>query len=59
MMKSILFRLLATTIVISGPMANAQQPAKLPRIGFLDTGTASGSASFLEVPAGASQAWMD
>ena len=48
MMKSILVWLLATAIVISGPIANAQQPGKIFRIGFLDTSTAAGSAVLLE-----------
>ena len=48
MMKSILFRLLATAILISAPAADAQQPGKIFRIGFLDTSTASGSAVLVE-----------
>ena len=36
MMKSIVIWLLATAIVISGPIANAQQAGKIFRIGFLD-----------------------
>ena len=42
MMKSILFWLLATAILISGPIADAQQSGKIFRIGFLDISTASG-----------------
>ncbi len=45
MMKSILFRLLATAILISAPTAHAQQAGKIFRIGFLDSSTASGSAA--------------
>ena len=48
MMKSILIWLLATAIVISGPIANAQQPGKIFRIGFLDPSNASGSAVLVE-----------
>ena len=48
MMKSILFWLLATAILISAPVAHAQQPGKIFRIGFLDTSTASGSAVLVE-----------
>ena len=48
MMKSIVIWLLATAIVISGPIANAQQAGKIFRIGFLDNSTASGSAVLLE-----------
>ena len=48
MMKSILFWLLATAILISGPVANAQQSGKIFRIGFLDVSTASGSAVLVE-----------
>ena len=44
MMKSILFWLLATAILISAPAANAQQPGKIFRIGYLDNSNASGSA---------------
>ena len=47
MMKSILFRLLATAIVISGPIANAQQAGKIFRIGILDP-SASGSAVLVD-----------
>ncbi len=35
MMKSILFRLLAAALLISAPAAQAQQPGKIFRIGFL------------------------
>ena len=48
MMKSILFRLLATAILISAPAADAQQPGKIFRIGFLDASNASGSEVLME-----------
>jgi len=44
MMTFILFRLLATAILISPPVADAQQSGKIFRIGFLDVSTASGIA---------------
>ena len=47
-MKSIVIWLLASVIVISGPIANAQQAGKMLRIGFLDNSTASGSAVLVE-----------
>ena len=49
MMKSILFWLLATALLISTPAADAQQPMKIFRIGFLDASTASGSAVLVDV----------
>ena len=36
------------TIALSGVVAQAQRPAKVPRIGFLDSGTASGSAVLVD-----------
>jgi putative tryptophan/tyrosine transport system substrate-binding protein len=48
MMKSILFWLLATVILTASPATHAQQTGKVPRIGFLDASTASGSAVLLE-----------
>jgi ABC-type uncharacterized transport system substrate-binding protein len=48
MMKSILCWVLTTAILISAPAADAQQPAKIFRIGYLDNGTASGSAALWE-----------
>ena len=48
MMKSILFWLLATAILISAPAAEAQQPGKIFRIGFLDASTVSGSTVVVE-----------
>jgi putative ABC transport system substrate-binding protein len=47
-MKSILCLLLATTILISAPAAEAQQTEKKFRIGFLTATTASGSAGLME-----------
>jgi len=47
-MKSILFRLLATAILISAPAAHAQQTGKVLRIGFLDSSTASGIAVLVD-----------
>ena len=44
MMKSIVIWLLVTAIVISGPIANAQQSGKIFRIGYLDSSSAVGSA---------------
>jgi hypothetical protein len=39
---------------------DAQQPAKVPRIGFLDNSTASGIAVLSEAfPTRADQAWVD
>ena len=48
MMKSILFWLLATAIVISAPVAPAQQAGKIFRIGVLDNSTAAVSAVRLQ-----------
>ena len=48
MMKSIFFWLLANVTVVSTPAANAQQPTKIFRIGFLDSSTASGSAVLVD-----------
>ena len=45
--RAVLF-LLAAAILISVPLAEAQQPGKIFRIGFLDASTASGSAVLLE-----------
>ena len=41
------FGLAAVLLALSFP-AEAQQPKKVPRIGFLDSGTASGSAVLVE-----------
>ena len=48
-MNSMLFCLLAIAILISTPAAQAQQPVKIFRIGFLDPSTASGSAALSDV----------
>ncbi len=48
MMKTILFRFLATAILISAPAAHAQQAGKIFRIGFLDNSNASGIAVLSE-----------
>ena len=47
MMKSILVWLLATTILISAPSADAQQPEKIFRIGYLDPSNASSMAALI------------
>src|SRR5205823_3502878 len=39
---------IAFVLVVGGPVATAQQPTKVPRIGFLDNSTASGMASLVE-----------
>jgi putative ABC transport system substrate-binding protein len=48
MMKPILCLLLATAILISTSAADAQQPGKIFRIGFLDSSTSAGIAGLLE-----------
>jgi len=48
MMKSILVWLLATFLLTAAPFAHAQQPARTPRIGYLDNSTASGSAVYVD-----------
>ena len=48
MMKSVLFWLLAIVFLIIAPDADAQQPGKILRIGFLDASTAAGMAGLLE-----------
>ncbi len=48
MMKSVLFWLLAIVFPIIVPVADAQQPGKIFRIGFLDSSTASGIAVLLD-----------
>ena len=40
--------LIAVTLLALGVIAEAQQPGKIPRIGFLDNSTASGSAVLVE-----------
>jgi putative ABC transport system substrate-binding protein len=39
---------MALTFIFGGVVATAQQPTKVPRIGYLDTSTASGSAVLVE-----------
>jgi putative ABC transport system substrate-binding protein len=39
---------IAFALVVVGPVAQAQQPGKIFRIGFLDEGTAAGRAVFVE-----------
>src|SRR5512132_2512947 len=48
MMKSILLLLLTTVLLTTAPAAHAQQTGKVPRIGFLDSGTAAGRAVLVE-----------
>ena len=51
--------LIAVTLLVF-VIAEAQQPAKVPRIGFLDNSTVSGSAGLVDgVPTRAEQSWMD
>jgi putative tryptophan/tyrosine transport system substrate-binding protein len=48
MNSNFLVWLLITFLLTTAPLAEAQQPGKIPRIGFLDGSTASGSAVLLE-----------
>src|SRR6266850_3083399 len=48
MKKRITLWLLATLFLANVSLADAQQTGKVPRIGFLDNSTASGSAVLLE-----------
>ena len=48
MKKRITLWLLATLFLANVSLADAQQTGKIPRIGFLDTSTASGSAVLVE-----------
>jgi ABC-type uncharacterized transport system substrate-binding protein len=48
-LKRIVVCLLATALLPAGSIAQAQQSAKIPRVGYLDDSTASGSAELLEV----------
>jgi putative ABC transport system substrate-binding protein len=43
------FWLLPSVFLATACLAQAQQPTKVPRIGFLDTSTASGSAVLVDV----------
>ena len=47
-MKRITLWLLATLFLANVSLADAQQAGKVPRIGFLDSSTASGTAGLLE-----------
>lgn len=49
MIKSTIFWLLATAILISAPAADAQQAGKIFRIGYLDPANASGSTVLVKV----------
>ena len=52
--------LVVVVLLAVAVIAEAQQTEKVPRIGFLDSSTASGSGGPLgRVPARAEQAWMD
>ena len=48
MIKKILFWQLATVLLTTAPVAQAQQPAKIPRIGFLASGSPSTMSSRIE-----------
>ena len=48
MTKSVLFWLLTTILLATAPAAQAQQPEKIFRIGFLDISTASGMAVLVD-----------
>jgi putative ABC transport system substrate-binding protein len=48
MKSKFLFCLLATVLLTTAPVVDAQQTGKLFRIGFLDSSTASGMAGLLE-----------
>src|SRR5215471_8934823 len=47
-MKKVFLYILVFVVVGGGGIAQAQQPGKLFRIGFLDSSTASGNAVFLD-----------
>jgi putative ABC transport system substrate-binding protein len=47
MSRKIFLWLLTTLLLTTSPPAQAQQPGKIPRIGFLDNSTASGIAVLL------------
>src|SRR6266481_764364 len=48
MKKRITLWLLATFFLANVSLADAQQPGRVPRIGYLDGGTAAGSAVLLD-----------
>src|SRR5690242_7738923 len=47
-MKNLIYLLLIIALMVAGSAAQAQQPAKIFRIGFLDNSTAAGNAPLLE-----------
>jgi ABC-type uncharacterized transport system substrate-binding protein len=49
MVRNLSIFIFVTVILASVLFAHAQQPTKIPRIGFLDNSTAAGSAGLLEV----------
>ncbi len=60
MFRSIVICLPLTVFLLTVSSADAQQTGKVPRIGFLERSTASGSAVLVDgVPTGDEQAWMD
>src|SRR5215471_9418217 len=48
MKSKFLLWLLITVLLITAPPAEAQQPTKIPRIGYLEPGTASGNSALLD-----------
>ena len=54
-----LFWLLIMVLLTTVPLAQAQQPGKIFRIGFLDPSTASGSGARVCVSTGAAPSRMD
>ena len=48
MSRKIVVALVATVILVSVHFVDAQQPAKVPRIGYLSAASASSEASWLE-----------
>ena len=56
----VVFSVIALTFALCGAVAQAQQPEKIFRIGFLDSSTASGMAVLVDAFRGrAEQAWLD
>src|SRR5438552_14981490 len=49
MIKKIIFLVLCSLLLAPCSAVKAQQPTKVPRIGFLDNNTAAGSAGLLDV----------
>ncbi len=59
MIRRIVVGLLTTLLLITLPSAEAQQPKKVPRIGYLSTGDpASESDPFRGNSAGSARAWL-